>query len=204
MGTVKGWMAPDSLSSLHSRPKVNGFQQAFPTLSFPSCVGQNTLDWRLHSIIFCWPICKLSSHPHSWRPSCSGHVWRLLAASPAPCERAGGGAMNEVKSTNRAGLSLERAVRAGRPSSGAGGGGWCQWPAQLFWWPADGMQAGGVLCVVTIIIKIEISTLAAEVVLALLATVMRMGGRERGRGRGQWTRLWKWSFPVRTAPDQTG
>ena len=42
-----------------------------------------------------------------------------------------------------------------------------------------------VLCVVTIIIKIEISTLAAEVVLALLATVMRMGGRERGRGRGQ-------------------
>ena len=41
-----------------------------------------------------------------------------------------------------------------------------------------------VVCgVVTIIIKIEISTLAAEVVLALLATVMRMGGRERGRGQ---------------------
>ena len=40
---------------------------------------------------------------------------------------------------------------------------------------------GGGGGVVTIIIKIEISTLAAEVVLPLLATVMCTGGRERER-----------------------
>ena len=60
---------------------------------------------------------------------------------------------------------------------------------------------GVVWCgVVTIIIKIEISTLAAEVVLALLATVMRMGGREGGRERERAVNsAVKMIFPVRTA-----
>ena len=73
-----------------------------------------------------------------------------------------------------------------------------------------GVWCGVVWCgVVTIIIKIEISTLAAEVVLALLATVMRMGGREGGReGEGEGSELCCEndisSQDSRTATDQTG
>ena len=55
-------------------------------------------------------------------------------------------------------------------------------------------------CVVTIIIKIEISTLAAEVVLALLATVMSIGEREGERERERAVNsAVKMIFPVRTA-----
>ena len=63
-------------------------------------------------------------------------------------------------------------------------------------WCAGGGGGG----VVTIIIKIEISTLAAEVVLPLLATVMSIGGREGERERERAVNsAVKMIFPVRTA-----